>query len=74
MPVLRWYSALEDPAARGRMRPDLTIDGDGVHSQRFADADPHGCIFEYVYLARPDTSIAGRSIQAGRLDGLVMLP
>ena len=46
----------------------LTIDGDGVHSQRFAKADPHGCIFEYVYLARPDTSIAGRSIQAGRLE------
>ena len=27
VPVLRWYEALEDPAARGRMRPDLTIDG-----------------------------------------------
>lgn len=46
----------------------LTIDADGVHSQRFADAEPHGCIFEYVYLARPDTSIAGRSIQAARLE------
>jgi len=28
VPVFRWYGALEDPAARGRMRPDLTIDGD----------------------------------------------
>ncbi len=46
----------------------LTIDAEGVHSERFAKADPHGCIFEYVYLARPDTSIAGRSIQAARLE------
>ena len=28
VPVLRWYGALEDPAARGRMRPELTTDGD----------------------------------------------
>jgi amidophosphoribosyltransferase len=46
----------------------LTITDEGVHSQRFADAEPHGCVFEYVYLARPDTSIAGRSIQAARLE------
>lgn len=46
----------------------LTINGDGVRSERFAEAEPHGCVFEYVYLARPDTSIAGRSIQAGRLE------
>ena len=46
----------------------LTIDADGVRSERFAAAEPHGCIFEYVYLARPDTSIAGRSIQAARLE------
>jgi len=46
----------------------LRIDADGVHSQRFADADPKGCIFEYVYLARPDTSINGRSMNAARLE------
>jgi len=28
VPVFGWYAALEDPAARGRMRADLTIDGD----------------------------------------------
>jgi len=28
IPVFPWYRALEDPAARGRMRADLTIDGD----------------------------------------------
>lgn len=28
VPVSPWYSALEDPAAPGRMKPQLTIDGD----------------------------------------------
>ena len=46
----------------------LRIDEDGVHSQRFAEAEPKGCIFEFVYLARPDTSINGRSIHAARLE------
>ncbi|TSD63695.1 amidophosphoribosyltransferase [Aeromicrobium piscarium] len=40
----------------------VAIDGDGVRSERFAAAEPKGCIFEYVYLARPDTTIADRRV------------
>lgn len=46
----------------------IAIDEHGLRSQRFAPAEPKGCIFEYVYLARPDTTLAGRSVQATRVD------
>ncbi|MEN0070574.1 MAG: amidophosphoribosyltransferase [Propionicimonas sp.] len=44
----------------------LTIDSDGLRSQRFTAPDPRGCIFEYVYLARPDSLISERRVHSVR--------
>ncbi len=46
----------------------IVIDENGLRSHRFAEPDPKGCLFEYVYLARPDTSIAGRAVQSVRVE------
>lgn len=46
----------------------LIIDADGVRSVTWARPKRAGCIFEYVYLARPDTAISGRSINSARLE------
>jgi amidophosphoribosyltransferase len=45
----------------------VAVDEDGLRSYRWAEATPKGCIFEYVYLARPDTTIAGRNVHTTRV-------
>ena len=45
----------------------VRIDDRGLHSERFAPADVRSlCIFEYVYLARADSRIRGRSVYGVR--------
>jgi amidophosphoribosyltransferase len=46
----------------------ISLDERGVRSRRFAPAAPKVCLFEYVYLARPDTTIGGRGLHATRVD------
>ncbi len=45
----------------------VTIDASGVRSRIFAPAAPKHCLFEYVYLARPDSMLTGQSVHAIRV-------
>jgi amidophosphoribosyltransferase len=46
----------------------IAIDENGLRTQRFAEVKRAGCVFEYVYLARPDTTIAGRGVHEARVE------
>jgi amidophosphoribosyltransferase len=46
----------------------VAIDESGLRSSRFAEAKPKHCVFEFVYLARPDTEIAGRNVHLSRVE------
>ena len=46
----------------------IVMDERGVRSRTFAAAVPKTCLFEYVYLARPDTTIGGRGLHATRVE------
>ncbi|MBQ7258041.1 MAG: amidophosphoribosyltransferase [Abditibacteriota bacterium] len=45
----------------------MIADKDGLHTYQYSLTEKQAlCIFEYVYIARPDTTMAGRSIHEAR--------
>lgn len=46
----------------------IVIDKNGIESLRFASAEPRNCVFEYVYFARPDSTVFGRNVYEVRKD------
>ncbi|HET7682314.1 MAG TPA: amidophosphoribosyltransferase, partial [Marmoricola sp.] len=46
----------------------VVVDEDGLRTRRFAEPAPKGCLFEYVYLARPDTLLNDRRVHSVRVE------
>ena len=44
----------------------VAIDASGVRSIRYAEPTPKLCLFEFVYIARPDTQLYGHSVHSAR--------
>ncbi|GAB2475411.1 amidophosphoribosyltransferase [Luteococcus sediminum] len=45
----------------------VVVEGEAIRSHRFAEAKPKHCLFEYVYLSRPDTILTGRRVHNMRV-------
>jgi amidophosphoribosyltransferase len=46
----------------------VVIDANGIESIQFATGEPRHCVFEYVYFARPDSTVFGRNVYEVRKD------
>jgi amidophosphoribosyltransferase len=46
----------------------VAVDEHGLRTKTFAEKAPKGCLFEFVYLARPDTVISDRRVHAARVE------
>ncbi|MBC7294873.1 amidophosphoribosyltransferase [Dietzia cercidiphylli] len=46
----------------------IAIDADGVRSRKLSEPTPKACVFEYVYLARPDSVINQRLVNSARVE------
>ena len=44
----------------------VAIDASGLRSIRYAEPNPKLCVFEFVYIARPDTMLYGKSVHGAR--------
>jgi amidophosphoribosyltransferase len=46
----------------------IVINEDGLRSRHFSPPVPKSCVFEYVYLARPDATVGGRNVHEARVE------
>ncbi|WP_109507714.1 amidophosphoribosyltransferase [Nocardioides speluncae] len=46
----------------------ISIDEEGLRSRQFAEPAPKHCLFEFFYLARPDTVMSGQRVHSVRVE------